>query len=187
MKPPPPLYPKVTTLLLRGGGGPCCGWAAVLQPRWLPCLAVPQNPLLNPKPSEVAAGRAGKGGSDSIRARPRTAGAVTVRRLRGQFPLRADCRRRGAWFPVSVTPGWNSYRTTCLLASVATLPEHERELSHTELLAAIHESRTALEHKIEAVYIDGNLLRADLRKVAEKMTHAEDNIETLQGKFLALM
>ncbi|KAJ1202176.1 hypothetical protein NDU88_005977 [Pleurodeles waltl] len=49
MKPPPPPYPKVTTLLLRGGGGPCCGWAAVLQPRWLPCLAIPQNPLLNPK------------------------------------------------------------------------------------------------------------------------------------------
>ncbi|KAJ1106663.1 hypothetical protein NDU88_004064 [Pleurodeles waltl] len=67
--------------------------------------AIPQNPLLNPKPSEVAAGRAGKGGSGSIRARPRTAGAVTVRRLRGQFPLRADCRRRGAWFPVGVANG----------------------------------------------------------------------------------
>ncbi|KAJ1148574.1 hypothetical protein NDU88_001402 [Pleurodeles waltl] len=49
-----------------------------------------------------------------------------------------------------------------------------------ELLAAIQGSRVALEGKIETVVVEVNLLRADLRKVSEKVKVAEGSIAKLQ-------
>lgn len=60
------------------------------------------------------------------------------------------------------------------------------EQSQAELLAAINGSRTVLETKIEALSIDVNLLRIDLRKVADKVEMAESNITELQGEVTVL-
>ncbi|KAJ1200648.1 hypothetical protein NDU88_004469 [Pleurodeles waltl] len=53
-------------------------------------------------------------------------------------------------------------------------------------ILAIQECHTALEYKIETVSIDVNLLRADLRKVEDKVTTAETNITALQGEVATL-
>ncbi|KAJ1177357.1 hypothetical protein NDU88_002616 [Pleurodeles waltl] len=53
-------------------------------------------------------------------------------------------------------------------------------------MTAIQGSLAALEHKIEAVFIDVNLLRDALRNVADKVTTAEATIKTLQGKVSSL-
>ncbi|KAJ1191071.1 hypothetical protein NDU88_000388 [Pleurodeles waltl] len=55
-----------------------------------------------------------------------------------------------------------------------------RSTLRADLLAAIQEPRTALKQKIEAISVDIKLLRADLRKVADKVTTAEGN-KGLQG------
>ncbi|KAJ1207952.1 hypothetical protein NDU88_003342 [Pleurodeles waltl] len=54
------------------------------------------------------------------------------------------------------------------------------ELSQAEILAAIQGSRVALEGKIETVAVEVNLLRADLRKVSDKVRVAEFTIMELQ-------
>ncbi|KAJ1091175.1 hypothetical protein NDU88_004302 [Pleurodeles waltl] len=60
------------------------------------------------------------------------------------------------------------------------------EPSQADLLAVIQGTRMALEFNIETVSIDVNLLRADLRKVANKVETAEGNILVLQGEVVAL-
>lgn len=65
-------------------------------------------------------------------------------------------------------------------------PEDTGEPSRAELLKAIQGSHSALERQIETVSIDVNLLRTDLRKVADKVTDAEGNIEQLQGEVASL-
>ncbi|KAJ1171410.1 hypothetical protein NDU88_003272 [Pleurodeles waltl] len=52
---------------------------------------------------------------------------------------------------------------------VLGVPGTTSEPSRVELLAAIQGSRVALEGKIEMVAVEVNLLRADLRKVSEKV------------------
>ncbi|KAJ1100624.1 hypothetical protein NDU88_005705 [Pleurodeles waltl] len=54
------------------------------------------------------------------------------------------------------------------------------EPSRAEILAAIQGSRVALEGKIETVAVEMNLLRADLRKVSDKVKMVEGSIEELQ-------
>ncbi|KAJ1130649.1 hypothetical protein NDU88_009000 [Pleurodeles waltl] len=55
------------------------------------------------------------------------------------------------------------------------------ELSQAEILATIQGSRVALEGKIETeVAVEVNLLRADLRKVSDKVKVAEGSIMELQ-------
>ncbi|KAJ1135660.1 hypothetical protein NDU88_002098 [Pleurodeles waltl] len=51
---------------------------------------------------------------------------------------------------------------------------------------AIQGLRSALEQQIETVSIDLNLLRADLRKVSEKVNTAETTIGSLQGGMTSL-
>ncbi|KAJ1174588.1 hypothetical protein NDU88_006408 [Pleurodeles waltl] len=50
------------------------------------------------------------------------------------------------------------------------------EPSRAEILAAVQGSRVALEGKIETVAVEVNLLRADLRKVSDKVKVAEGSI-----------
>ncbi|KAJ1216375.1 hypothetical protein NDU88_003977 [Pleurodeles waltl] len=52
----------------------------------------------------------------------------------------------------------------------------------TEILAAIQGSRVALEGKIEMVAVEVNLLRADLRKISDKVKVAEGSIVELQAE-----
>ncbi|KAJ1092772.1 hypothetical protein NDU88_005882 [Pleurodeles waltl] len=54
------------------------------------------------------------------------------------------------------------------------------EPSHAELLAAIQGARVALEGEIETVAVEVNLLRADLRKVSDKVKVAGGTIVDLQ-------
>ncbi|KAJ1128021.1 hypothetical protein NDU88_006413 [Pleurodeles waltl] len=56
------------------------------------------------------------------------------------------------------------------------------ELSQAEILAAIQGSRVALECKIETVAVEVNLLRADLRKVSDKVKVADGSIVELQAE-----
>ncbi|KAJ1191839.1 hypothetical protein NDU88_001154 [Pleurodeles waltl] len=58
--------------------------------------------------------------------------------------------------------------------------------SRAELLAAVQGSRVALEGKIETVAVEVNLLRADLRKVSDKVKVAEGSIVALQMEVGAL-
>ncbi|KAJ1150786.1 hypothetical protein NDU88_003575 [Pleurodeles waltl] len=60
------------------------------------------------------------------------------------------------------------------------LPVEEPSL--VEILAAIQGSRVALEGKIETVAVEVNLLRADLRKVSDKVKVAEGSIVELQAE-----
>ncbi|KAJ1107224.1 hypothetical protein NDU88_004617 [Pleurodeles waltl] len=60
------------------------------------------------------------------------------------------------------------------------------ELSQAEILAAIQGSRVALEGKIETVVVEVNLLRADLRKVMDKVKVAGGSIVELQMEVGAL-
>ncbi|KAJ1194250.1 hypothetical protein NDU88_003539 [Pleurodeles waltl] len=59
------------------------------------------------------------------------------------------------------------------------VPMNPEEPSRTELLAPILGSRVALEGKIEAVAVEVNLLRADLRKVSNKVKVVEGSIVEL--------
>ncbi|KAJ1188134.1 hypothetical protein NDU88_004899 [Pleurodeles waltl] len=56
------------------------------------------------------------------------------------------------------------------------------EPSRSELLAAIQGSRVALEGKRETVAVEVNLLRADLRKVSNKVKAADGTISELQSE-----
>ena len=47
-------------------------------------------------------------------------------------------------------------------------------------MEAIRGSREALESQVAGVSIEVNLLRADLRKISDKVSNAEGNITTLQ-------
>ncbi|KAJ1165779.1 hypothetical protein NDU88_006196 [Pleurodeles waltl] len=60
------------------------------------------------------------------------------------------------------------------------VPVNPEEPSRAELLAAIQGSKVALEGKIETVAVEVNLLRADLRKVSNKVRVAEGSIVELQ-------
>ncbi|KAJ1155588.1 hypothetical protein NDU88_008317 [Pleurodeles waltl] len=60
------------------------------------------------------------------------------------------------------------------------LPLNPEEPSRPERLVAIQGSRVALEVKIETVVVEVNLLRADLRKVSDKIKVAEGSIVELQ-------
>ncbi|KAJ1209137.1 hypothetical protein NDU88_004515 [Pleurodeles waltl] len=64
----------------------------------------------------------------------------------------------------------------------AGAPLSAGEPSRAELLAAIQGSRVALEGKIETVAVEINLLRADLRKVSDKVKVAEGSIAELQSE-----
>ncbi|KAJ1139760.1 hypothetical protein NDU88_006127 [Pleurodeles waltl] len=59
-------------------------------------------------------------------------------------------------------------------------PATEGEPTRAELLATIHGAGVALEAKIEMVAVEVNLLRADLRKVSDKVRVAEGSIVDLQ-------
>ncbi|KAJ1160565.1 hypothetical protein NDU88_001061 [Pleurodeles waltl] len=59
-------------------------------------------------------------------------------------------------------------------------PLNTKEPSRVELLTAIQGSQVALEGKIETVAVEVNLLRAELRKVADKVKVAEGSIAELQ-------
>ncbi|KAJ1171573.1 hypothetical protein NDU88_003434 [Pleurodeles waltl] len=59
-----------------------------------------------------------------------------------------------------------------------TMPAEEP--SRAKILAAIQGSRVALEGKIETLAVEVNLLRADLRKVSDKVKVAEGSIVELQ-------
>ncbi|KAJ1089349.1 hypothetical protein NDU88_002500 [Pleurodeles waltl] len=65
---------------------------------------------------------------------------------------------------------------------VADAASSAGEPSQVELLASIQGSRVALEGKIEAVAVEVNLLRADLRKVSDKVKAAEGTISELQSE-----
>ncbi|KAJ1194187.1 hypothetical protein NDU88_003482 [Pleurodeles waltl] len=65
---------------------------------------------------------------------------------------------------------------------VADAPSSAGEPSRKELLAAIQGSRVALEGKIETFALEVNLLRADLRKVSNKVKAAEGSIAELQSE-----
>ncbi|KAJ1198313.1 hypothetical protein NDU88_002155 [Pleurodeles waltl] len=65
-------------------------------------------------------------------------------------------------------------------------PAAVEEPSWAELLAAIQASRVALEGKIETMAVEVNLLRADLRKVSDKVKVAEGSIVDLQMEVCAL-
>ncbi|KAJ1152202.1 hypothetical protein NDU88_004979 [Pleurodeles waltl] len=64
----------------------------------------------------------------------------------------------------------------------AGTPLSAGEPSQVELLAGIQGSRVALEGKIETVVVDVNLLRADLRKVSDKVKVLEGSIAELQSE-----
>ncbi|KAJ1145565.1 hypothetical protein NDU88_011851 [Pleurodeles waltl] len=64
----------------------------------------------------------------------------------------------------------------------AGVPLSAGELSRVELLVAIQGSRVALDGKTEAVAVKVNLMRADLRKVAEKVKVAEGSIAELRSE-----
>ncbi|KAJ1119829.1 hypothetical protein NDU88_008014 [Pleurodeles waltl] len=55
------------------------------------------------------------------------------------------------------------------------------EPSLNAIMAAIQDLRGSLEPKLDAVTVDVNLLRADLKEVAEKVTNAEPDIAQLQS------
>ncbi|KAJ1184660.1 hypothetical protein NDU88_001463 [Pleurodeles waltl] len=61
-------------------------------------------------------------------------------------------------------------------------PAPAEELSHAELLAAIQGSQVVLQGKIEAVAVEVNLLRTDLRKVSDKVKVVEGSIVDLQAE-----
>ncbi|KAJ1202801.1 hypothetical protein NDU88_006596 [Pleurodeles waltl] len=60
------------------------------------------------------------------------------------------------------------------------------EPTRAEILAAKHGTCAALEQRHDLVAIDVNLLRTDLRRVAEKVTTAEINIKNLQDEVSTL-
>ncbi|KAJ1126245.1 hypothetical protein NDU88_004653 [Pleurodeles waltl] len=60
------------------------------------------------------------------------------------------------------------------------VPANPEEPSRVELLGAIQGSRVALEGKIETAAVEVNLLRADLRKVSDKVKVMEGSIVELQ-------
>ncbi|KAJ1098193.1 hypothetical protein NDU88_003309 [Pleurodeles waltl] len=60
------------------------------------------------------------------------------------------------------------------------------EPSKAELLAPIHGSRAALEGKIELVALEVNLLRADHRKVSERVQITEGSISKLRDEVTTL-
>ncbi|KAJ1170444.1 hypothetical protein NDU88_002321 [Pleurodeles waltl] len=65
---------------------------------------------------------------------------------------------------------------------VLEAPAPVEEPSRAELLAAVQGSRVVLEGKIEAVAVEVNLLRTDLRKVSDKVKVAEGSIVDLQAE-----
>ncbi|KAJ1216428.1 hypothetical protein NDU88_004030 [Pleurodeles waltl] len=65
-------------------------------------------------------------------------------------------------------------------------PAETAEPTKAELLAAIHGARFALEHRIEAMAIDFNLIWANLQKVSDKVTAAESNISELQTEMKSI-
>ncbi|KAJ1213702.1 hypothetical protein NDU88_001334 [Pleurodeles waltl] len=64
----------------------------------------------------------------------------------------------------------------------AGMPLNTEQPSIAELLAAIQGSWVALESKIETVAVEVNRLRADLRKVSDKVKVAEGSITELQSE-----
>ncbi|KAJ1111961.1 hypothetical protein NDU88_000233 [Pleurodeles waltl] len=64
--------------------------------------------------------------------------------------------------------------------------QDEVEPTRADLSVSIQGCRTALEHKIETLSIEVNLLRADLHKVSDKVTTAEGNIVELQVETVTL-
>ena len=54
------------------------------------------------------------------------------------------------------------------------------QLHLNKVIEAIKTSREALEHKIETVLVDLNLLRADHKKVAERVKANESTLADLQ-------
>ena len=77
------------------------------------------------------------------------------------------------------TPRQQTHRITRQGDTGDTSPDTQ-EPSRADLMEAIRGSREALETQIAGVSIEVNLLRADLRKVSDKVTTAEDNITSLQ-------
>ncbi|KAJ1109385.1 hypothetical protein NDU88_006746 [Pleurodeles waltl] len=65
---------------------------------------------------------------------------------------------------------------------VPEAPAPVEEPSGAELLAAIQGSCVVLQGKIEAVAVEVNLLRMDLRKVSDKVKVAEGSIVDLQAE-----
>ncbi|KAJ1176444.1 hypothetical protein NDU88_001724 [Pleurodeles waltl] len=55
------------------------------------------------------------------------------------------------------------------------------ELSLRAIMVSIQDLRGSLEPKLDAVMVDVNLLRVDLKKVLEKVTNAETDIARLQS------
>ncbi|KAJ1081843.1 hypothetical protein NDU88_002016 [Pleurodeles waltl] len=82
------------------------------------------------------------------------------------------------------TPVVFPQRTSRLEVSgdAACTPLNAGEPSQAELLVAIQGSRVALEGKIETVTVEVNLLRADLRKVSDKVKVVEGSIAELQSE-----
>ncbi|KAJ1218539.1 hypothetical protein NDU88_006117 [Pleurodeles waltl] len=70
--------------------------------------------------------------------------------------------------------------------SLAQSPDRQEEPSGTTLPEAILGSQVALEGQITGVSVKVNLLRAGLRKVADKVSEAETNITTLQTELRQL-
>ncbi|KAJ1209239.1 hypothetical protein NDU88_004617 [Pleurodeles waltl] len=64
----------------------------------------------------------------------------------------------------------------------AGAPLSAGEPSRAEVLAAIEDSRVALEGKIETVAVEVNLLKADLRKVLDKVKVAGGSIAEIQSE-----
>ncbi|KAJ1149081.1 hypothetical protein NDU88_001899 [Pleurodeles waltl] len=81
---------------------------------------------------------------------------------------------------VEVQPGGRRLWLLTEPRDVLSTPVTADEPSRAELLAAIQGSRVALEGKIEMVVVEVNLLRADLRKVSDKVKVAEGSIVELQ-------
>ncbi|KAJ1132065.1 hypothetical protein NDU88_010395 [Pleurodeles waltl] len=97
---------------------------------------------------------------------------------------------------VSQSNTMEQYTTVVLLMQHATrlggTDEGQRGMTPAEeppqakILAAIQGSRVALVGKIETVAVEVNLLRADLRKVSDKVKVAEGSIVELQTEVGAL-
>ncbi|KAJ1200535.1 hypothetical protein NDU88_004358 [Pleurodeles waltl] len=79
--------------------------------------------------------------------------------------------------------------------TLAPLPQHQTRVGgpkdeldtlaaveeplHAELLAAIQGSKEAREGKVETMFVEVNLLRADLQKISDKVKVAEGSIVEL--------
>ncbi|KAJ1215598.1 hypothetical protein NDU88_003206 [Pleurodeles waltl] len=60
------------------------------------------------------------------------------------------------------------------------------DLSLADLLMANQNSCNEMVRKIDSIAIDANLLRTDLRKVADRVTTVEQYVDSLQKKVFSL-